>query len=525
MEFGLWRNRTSGGRGFASSLPQSGVSGHTHQRSLLRSIPLKGTIDSTLGGRKHAWRYGLVEGYDSNPRGNAPAMLKIPCQGPANRREFMRAGMLALGGLSLPEILRAQSTSGDKPATSVILFWMWGGPSQLETWDLKPNAPSEYRGPFSPIATNVPGMDICEIFPRHAKLADKFALIRSLHHDMAAHNDGSIEVLTGKTPEADPTSTSRSEHPDFGMITSKLRPARPDGLPSYVGIPRQHHAVRPTYLGLSHSAFESGNPAQEGYKAPNLSLNAGMDGARLAERGRLAGQLDRFRRDLDLNGSLSAMDEFRGQALELLTSSAAARAFDLDIESPALRDRYGRHLWGQSCLLARRLVEAGTSVVTIDALAPVNGTRNYFSWDDHSIPQYDWDLARGMIWRAGFMEQALGTLIEDIHERGLNKQVLVVALGEFGRTPRLTYSGGCQGRDHWPGAQAALVSGGGLRMGQVIGATSPKAEYPVERPLGPRDLLATIYRHLGIDHHTTLPDLSGRPVHLLADGEPIRELI
>jgi uncharacterized protein (DUF1501 family) len=208
----------------------------------------------------------------------------------------------------------------------------------------------------------------------------------------------------------------------------------------------------------------------------------------------------------------------------MLTSPKVASAFDLSREDPRLRDRYGRHLWGQSCLLARRLAEAGSSVITIDALAPSLSER-YFSWDDHINVQTRWDLGEAMRHRAPYMDQALSALIEDVYARGLDRKVLVVAAGEFGRTPRLTHADGLIGRDHWPAAQSALVSGGGLRMGQVIGATNRRGEHPVERPLTPKDLLATIYRHLGIDHRAEFRDLSGRPIRILPEGEPIGELI
>jgi uncharacterized protein (DUF1501 family) len=451
----------------------------------------------------------------------------LRCAGPRPRREFMRLGTLALGGLALTDILAARAACGQATSeNSVILFWMWGGPSQLETYDLKPDAPSEYRGPFRPIATIVPGMDICELFPKQAHLADRFSLVRSIHHEMSSHNDGSIEVLTGKTPaKADPTSTAKSEHPDFGMVASKLLCVRRGGLPSYIGIPRQPFMTQPTYLGLSHKAYEAGDPSADKYRPQNLSIAAGFNGDRLGDRRALVEQFDRYRRDLDLNGSLDATNEFRQRAFDLLLSNDVVRAFDLEQERPEVRDRYGRHLWGQSCLLARRLAEAGSAVITIDALAPKTGMPLYFSWDDHANAQPGWDMVTGMCLRAEYMDPALSALIEDIYHRGLDKKILVVACGEFGRTPRLSTNNGCLGRDHWPNAMTALVSGGGLRMGQVVGATNSKAEYPTERPMSPQHLLATVYRHLGIDPRATLVDFFGRPVHLLSEGEPIRELL
>jgi hypothetical protein len=454
-------------------------------------------------------------------------MIHERCVGPIQRREFLRAGTLALGGLGLPQLLASRAEAGTQSAeTSVSLFWMWGGPSQLETWDMKPQAPSEYRGPFSPIPTSVPGIEICELFPQHAKLADRFSIVRSLHHEMASHNDGSIELLTGKTPaKADPTSTAKSDHPDMGMIASRSRGPRPNGLPQYIGIPQQPFMTRPVYLGMSHSAFATGNPALENFAPPNLTLEGGINGTRMDDRKGLVRQLDRLRRDIDQSGSIEGMDQFRQQAFQLLTSSSVASAFDLKQEPAEVRDRYGRHLWGQSCLLARRLAEAGTAVVTIDAMAPVMGTPLYFSWDDHANAQPGWDMAKGMIWRALYMDQAVSALIEDLYKRDLDRRILLVCVGEFGRTPRIGNNSGNIGRDHWPQAQSALVSGGGLKMGQVIGATTSKAEYPTERPLHPQDLLATIYRHLGIDPKSAFLDFSGRPHPVLNSGEVIRELV
>ena len=453
-------------------------------------------------------------------------MARPICSGPASRREFLRAGSLALGGLTLPQLAAANPSGRPSTETSVILFWMWGGPSQLETFDPKPNAPSEYRGPFQPIATNVPGLDICEIFPRLAQVADKYTVIRSVHHEMSSHNDGSIEMLTGKTPSrADPTSTAVSEHPDMGMIASRMRGPGPGGIPSYVGIPTKPFMTRPQYLGVSHTAYETGDPSVADFQPKNLKLDAGLNASRLADRQSLMSQFDRFRRQLEHTGSRDGIDEFHGQAFELLSSPRVADAFDLNKEPPQLRDRYGRTLWGQSCLLARRLAEAGVSLITIDALAPEAGLKRYFSWDDHVIPMYDWDLGPAMQYRAKHLDPALSTLIDDIFARGLDRNIVVIAMGEFGRTPRLSHASGLQGRDHWPQSMSVLVSGGGWRMGQVIGATNSKAEYPSERPLTPQDLSATAYRHLGIDAHHEFLDFAGRPQRILYHGDPIAELI
>lgn len=456
-------------------------------------------------------------------------MSDLFCRGPIRRREFLRAGVLALGGLSLADVLKGRSAAqGGSPATSVILFWMWGGPSQLETYDMKPDAPQEYRGPLRPIATNVAGMEICEYLPLQAQIADKFSIIRSLHHEMSAHNDGSIEVLTGKTPRVpDPTSQARSEHPDFGMIASYARGAHPEGVPQYVGLQRAPFMTQPGYLGVAHKAFETGDPSLADYAPKNLTLATGLDNARLDDRKFLATQFDRFRRDLDQRGSLTGVDEFRSAAFQMLTSPRVGAAFELAKEDPKLRDRYGRHRWGQSCLLARRLAEAGVAVINIDATAPNDTTKN-FSWDDHA-GAFHLDFAQRE--RLPQLDQALTALILDLHERGLDKQVMVIACGEFGRTPRVTYAPKNfsdqpgVGRDHWPQAFSALIAGGGLRMGQVVGATTSKAEYPIANPVTPQDLLATVYRHLGIDPQRTILDFAGRPTSILTDGKPIAALI
>jgi hypothetical protein len=343
---------------------------------------------------------------------------------------------------------------------------------------------------------------------------------------MSSHNDGSIEVLTGKTPAmADPTSTAMSAHPDFGMIASRTRGGPAGGLPAYIGIPKQPFMTRPTYLGVGYKGFDAGNPAAEKYSPPSLALAGGVQPEQFFERRQLLAGFDRLRWNLDQNGELAGTDHLRTSALAMLASPRVADAFKVDRETDKTRDRYGRHLWGQCCLLARRLAEAGSAVITIDALAPELGKPIYFSWDDHANAQPGWDLAAGMRWRAPFLDQALSALIDDIYERGLDRKILLVAMGEFGRTPRLTYNSGCSGRDHWPDAMTALVSGGGLRIGQVVGATNSRGEYPQQRPLTPQDMLATIYRHLGVNWKNELIDHSGRPVPILSSGAPIRELI
>lgn len=454
--------------------------------------------------------------------------MKIPfCAGPIRRREFLRAGTLALGGITLPELLRRQAEAKTPPReTSVILFWMWGGPSQLETYDMKPDAPVEFRGPLRPMRTNVPGIEICEYMPRQSKIADKFSIIRSLHHKMSAHNDGSIEVLTGKTPAVpDPTSQARSQHPDFGMIASYMRGMKQGGLPQYVGAQKAPFMTTPAYLGAAHKAFETGDPAKPGFSPKNLTLATGLTNGRLDDRRNLLKQFDGMRRGLDRQSE--ALDEFNRRAFSILTSTKVATAFDLSREKKQVRETYGSHRWGQSCLLARRLAEAGVAVINIDATAP-NNTTKHFSWDDHA-GAFHLDYAQRE--RLPQMDQGLTALINDLHSRGLDQSVMVLACGEFGRTPRVTYAPKNfsnqpgVGRDHWPNAFSALIAGGGLQMGKVVGATNSKSEYPIHDAVTPQDLLATVYRHLGIDYRHEFLNFAGRPVPILSGGKPISALL
>lgn len=449
------------------------------------------------------------------------------CSGPIWRREFLQAGSLALGGIALPQILAGRAAAGEQTRdTSVILLYLHGGPSQLETYDLKPEAPLDYRSVFNPIPTTVPGMDICEHLPLQAKQAGRIALVRSVHHQMSSHSDGGIEVLTGKTPVVpDPASRSKSDHPDLGNIVSQVRGLAANAMPPYVAVPSVTYMTRPTYLGLHHSPMVCGDPARENFRAPVASLSGGMNGERLGDRRSLLAQIDSFRGGIDLHGNLAAADEFTQQAFDVLTSPQTAAAFDISRESDKLRDRYGRNVWGQSCLLARRLCEAGTAVVSVFINRPKSGPE-FTNWDDHVLnagrPGH---FGEYMKRRLVYFDQALGTLIDDIYTRALDQRIMVVVLGEFGRTPRLSSNSSGVGRNHWPQAYSVLFSGGGLKTGQVVGATNSKAEYPAERPTTPQDILATVYHHLGVGYRQNLTDYSGRPVPILPSGSPIEELL
>jgi hypothetical protein len=439
----------------------------------------------------------------------------------------LQAGGLALGGLTLEGLLAGRAAAGTPRAdTSVILLYLHGGPSQLETYDLKPEAPTGFRSIFKPIRTNVPGIDICEHFPLQAKIADKFSLVRSLNHDVGIHSDGGIIVLTGKRPTVlDPTSGSKSEHPDFGSIVSRSRGLGTPIMPPYVAIPRQPYMTRPTYLGIQHAAFEVNDPAAPDYRPARLSLATERDVRALENRRRLLAKLDQFRTDLDTTGRLETTNQVREAAFDLLTSSRVASAFDLAQEPDKLRDRYGRNLWGQGCLLARRLAEAGTGVISLFIDTPKSG-QEYTNWDDHiANAGRPGHFGKYMEVRLPYMDQCLSALIEDIYQRGLDRRIMVVVVGEFGRTPKLSVNSTGTGRDHWPQAYTALVSGGGLKMGQVVGATNERAEYPVDRPYTPQDLLATVYRHLQVNPTQSFTDFTGRPIPILFEGEPIRELV
>ena len=438
-----------------------------------------------------------------------------------SRRSVLQAGSLLLGGLGLGDLFRLRAhaaTQGATPKeTSIILVWLEGGPSQLETYDMKPEAPAEYRGEFRPIPTCVPGMDVCELLPHHVRVADKFNLIRSITHDIADHPGAAGRFLTGRRPLniSDPV----SKFPTVESLVAKARESRRVGIPNYISNERRLKGGGSAYLGQSGEPFVvSADPNAPDFQVQDLSLSEDLAG-RLDDRLQLLRGLDRLREGLDLAGASASGDRFQQQAVDLLTSDKTAAAFDIRRESNQTRDRYGRNEWGQRALLARRLVEAGCSFVTVQ-MQKIGPT---FTWDDHgdggSIPY----LMRA---RLPAFDQAVSALIGDIYERGLDQNVMVVVTGEFGRAPLLTYRPKARsaGRDHWPSAMPVLVSGGGMRTGQVIGATTPKSEYPIDRPLDPNDLLASIYRFLGIDTEMTFPDLRGRPMPILPTGRALPEL-
>lgn len=462
------------------------------------------------------------------------------CPGPLSRRTFLQVGTLGLSGLSLADWLRLQAQAGEDaaaPETSVIFIWLPGGPPHMEMYDMKPEAPSDYRGDFNPIPTNVSGLDVCEHMPRHAACADKYNIIRSISHNFADHGGGHKRFLTGRDPKQ-PVGFI-NDYPMVGSIVSKCRERVNIGLPNYIA------GTEPGRAGIDVYSFGSaylppstypfmvtGDPTDEKFEVKNIALDKSLE-SRLDDRIRLLDGVDRLRKTIDQSGMMESMDEFNQRAVSLLTSPKARDAFDLSQEPESLRRRYGNHCWGQRALMARRLVEAGCSFVTMVYENPYQSgverlKQGVYNWDSHAVNCHLYDDGKV---RLPIYDQAVTALVEDLYARGLDKKVLLIVTGEFGRTPRISSQIGTQtgvkqpGRDHWPNAMSMLVCGGGMRTGQVIGSTTAKGEVPKDRPLTPNDLWATMYRHLGINPEWSFPDHNGRPMPILPYGEPIAELL
>jgi hypothetical protein len=441
------------------------------------------------------------------------------CDG-LTRRNFVKLGVAGIASASLADVLRARAVAKESGQTAkntcCILIWLDGGPSHLDTYDMKPDAPMEYRGIWKPIATNVPGIQISEMLPGQARMADKFSIIRSLHHDSGDHFTGAHYLLTsrGGASGAD----TAGKYPSIGSIVARVCGPRVASVPPYVAIPyAMSIGLRPgyfgaNYLGVPYNPFETeGDPNSDGFRVRNLDLAPGLTLARLEDRRSLVRQLDRVRRSIDQTGAMEAMDRFEQQAFELVSSERVRKAFDLSSEDPRIRDCYGRTTWGQSCLLARRLVEAGVTFVTV----------HMGGWDNH------WDLEPAFKSMLPAYDAAVAALWEDLHARGLLERVLVVVCGEFGRTPRMNDGAGqgTPGRDHWGNAMFCLMGGGGVQGGRVVGKTSSKGEVPVDRPLKPADIHATIYHVLGVDPRISFLNPAGRPVPAIDEGNVIQELL
>lgn len=443
-----------------------------------------------------------------------PAEPSVRCPGPLHRRSILKAGVLGLSGLSLPDLyrLRAQAAEAGTPArdTAVIFVFLDGGPPHLDMYDLKPAAPREYRGAFRGIETNVPGIEIGELLPEQARHMDRLAVIRSFTHTTSDHIAGTAWLMSGYFG---PTfERQEATYPAAGSIVARLREEQSKTIPPYVSISNGDRGyMGAAYLGVAYDPFRvSSDPNSASFAVENLKLASSLSIARLDNRRKLLAGLDRMRRDSDVHGTAIAMDKFQQRAHDIVTGPQAQKAFDLSREDEKTRDRYGRHTWGQRMLLARRLVEAGVSFVTVTMSTPQGG------WDLHE------NLEPRLREMAPIYDRALAALLEDLTERGLYDRVAVCVAGEFGRSPVITRD---VGRDHWGRAGFALLGGAGLKGGQVIGSTTSKGEEPKDRPVGPEDILATLYRVLGIDTRVSFLDNSGRPHRILNAGEPIRELI
>jgi hypothetical protein len=434
------------------------------------------------------------------------------CDGIA-RRQFLTIGGIAglggVGGLSMPELLRAESAGGTRRRKSVIMIFLPGGPPHQDMFDLKPDAPSEVRGEFRPIATNVPGIQMCELLPRLARITDKLAIVRSIVGATGDHY--SFQCMTGRSHQRQPS----GGWPELGSVVAKLEGATTPATPAYVGLsPRMQHTPynsgKPGFLGPAYAPFQPNGDAKGDLVLSGLTLE------RLGDRGRLQAALDTFNRKVDATGLMDGMDTFQQQAFGVLTSSALADALDVSKEPQAVRDRYGygteKHQGDgaprlmQQFLAARRLVEAGVRCVTL----------SFSFWDYHG--------GNFANCRANLpdLDQGVSALIEDLHDRGMADDVTVVVWGEFGRTPQINKDAG---RDHWPNVSCALLAGGGLKTGQVIGATDRTAATVVERPVRFEEIHATLYNRLGIDHLSTTRDLTGRPQYLTDHHAPLPELV
>lgn len=461
------------------------------------------------------------------------------CAGPLSRRGFMQIGITGFASLGWPGLMRLRAENALKPKserTAVIMVWLPGGLSHVDSYDPKPDIGSEYRGPFKTISTKVPGTTFTELLPMQAKIADKFTVLRSMNQTAGGHPAGSMQMFSG---DSDTRDKPKPRLPDWMSVAHYLRSEegrRDNPLPNYVGVPpASPNYAGPAYLGDAYAPFAvSEDPNRPNFEVPNIGLADEAETRRLSDRIALRKSLDRMERAFDREGEMGALDEFEAQAVTLLTNPQTRDAFDLGKEDAATRDRYGRNAWGQQLLLARRLVEAGVEIITSNLSGPLCGRVN--NWDDHAVNHHQFEALR---FRMPTYDRAVSALIEDIYTRGLSKRVLVVVTGEFGRTPKIKYdrstgagnasapAGTLQpGRDHWPRAFSNIWAGGGIEGGGLIGATDKRGEDVIERPCGPGDFLATIYHHLGIDSSkVTIDDFNGRPTPIVNQGKPIKELI
>ncbi|MBM3836568.1 MAG: DUF1501 domain-containing protein [Verrucomicrobia bacterium] len=439
-----------------------------------------------------------------------------------SRRSVLKAGLAGFAGLTFPSLLRLRAESSAtgapiKPNKAVILLWMTGGPSHIDTWDVKPDMPYEIRGPFKDIRTKLPGVHVCEYFPKQAAMMGQFTLIRSV--DCRESNHEPNQVMQTANRAAEPRVNPQGHlYPAIGSVVAKLRGPNHPGMPPYVvlNMKSKSHVAWGGYLGKQFDPFV-GNNVEKLFQLPGaLTLD------RVRSRRTLTQQMDTLRAELDATGQMEAMDRFGQQAFDIVAGARARAAFDLSREPLKTVERYGEHDWCRQALLARRLVEAGVSFVTIDlSNHSASGT-----WDTHgdNIPPYGgiWNGLRPLL---PVLDHLVTTLVCDLQEHGLLDDTLVIAMGEFGRTPKLGTQGSTDGRDHWPVVSSMLMAGGGFRHGQLIGATTRDGGEIAERPVTPGDIAATIYHHFGVPLDAAYLDHQGRPLRIVEHGEPIREFI
>lgn len=456
----------------------------------------------------------------------------------ASRRNFVKAGLAGLAGLTLPKLLQHQAEAAPTGKRSgkgkgVILLWMAGGPSHIDTWDPKPDRPPENRGPFGVIRTRVPGVLLCEHLPKQAAMMDRCTIIRSVDARGSNHEPNTV-FQTGNRLAAPRTNPQGPYYPAIGSIIAKHHGPNHPMMPAYATFMRSRsHLAYAGYLGKRYDPFVANTAARlpiydlvgkdtGKVSEPSLfRLPADLDHRRLTDRRALANQLDRLRRDMDASGSIDAMDRYGQQAVDLLIGRQMQEALDVSREPQHVRDRYGSHLWCQQALLARRMIEAGVAFVTLDlSYHTASGT-----WDTHgdNIPPYG-GISKGLKPLLPLFDHLFTTLIDDLAQRGKLDDVLVIAMGEFGRTPQLGTQGSTDGRNHWPYVLSMTLAGGGLRHGQVIGSTERDGGFISTRPVSPADLAATIYQHMGVPLDLEYLDGTGRPIPIVYNGSPISEL-
>jgi hypothetical protein len=414
------------------------------------------------------------------------------CDG-VSRRNFLQIGAFG-AGLTLADMLRLEAANKKQPSRSkksAIMIYLPGGPSHMDMYDLKPDAPKEFRGEFNPIKTNVTGVQICEHFAMQAKMWDKLACVRSI---VAAGEHSDSQVMTGYSEQVNRT----ANHPSVGSVISKLRSAESGAVPPFVSLRGMSRGSEPGYLGIAHRPFTPGGQGNS-----NLRLANGVTSDRLGDRRDLLGAFDDTRREIDASGTMAGMDSYTGKAIEMVTAGVVRDALDIKKEDAKTQERYKGV---EQFLTARRLVEAGVGCVTLS----IGG------WDTHG---QNFQTLKKQLPK---VDQGIANLISDLHDRGMADDVVTVMWGEFGRTPKINSNAG---RDHWPQVMGAMIAGGGLKMGQAVGASSDKGERPKDRPVTVPQVLATIYRQLGIDPAITFPNGAGRPMYILDDREPVKELL